>query len=84
MAWKIKRARLSSSSGNLDEEINRWYELGQANGARRGKLFGAGGGGFLLFYAEEPAKVRDAMAAENPHEVRFAFDHDGSTVVTRD
>jgi D-glycero-alpha-D-manno-heptose-7-phosphate kinase len=58
MAWETRRARLSSSSGNLDEAINRWYELGQANGARRGKQFGAGGGGFLLFHAEEPAKMR--------------------------
>ena len=82
--WEIKRARLTASSGNQDAEINRWYELGRASGARGGKLVGAGGGGFLLFYAEEPAKLREAMAAENLQEVRFAFDHDGSTVVTRD
>jgi D-glycero-alpha-D-manno-heptose-7-phosphate kinase len=82
--WEIKRARLTASSGNQDAEINRWYELGRASGARGGKLVGAGGGGFLLFYAEDPAKLREAMAAENLHEVRFAFDHDGSTVVTRD
>jgi D-glycero-alpha-D-manno-heptose-7-phosphate kinase len=82
--WEIKRARLSSSSDNQDAEINRWYELGRASGARGGKLVGAGGGGFLLFYAQEPAKVREAMANEKLPEVRFAFDHDGSTVVTRD
>jgi D-glycero-alpha-D-manno-heptose-7-phosphate kinase len=57
--WEMERARLSASSRNQDAEINRWDELGRASGARGGKLVGAGGGGSLLFYAEEPAKVRD-------------------------
>jgi hypothetical protein len=37
-----------------------------------------------MFYAEDPARVRRAMADEGLEEVRFFFDHDGSTVVVRD
>ena len=37
-------------------KIDEWYELGR-NGAIGGKLVGAGGGGFLMFYAPEPIKV---------------------------
>ena len=56
---------------------------GIAAGAGGGKLVGAGGGGFLLFYAEEKAELRDAMARARLEEVRFGFDHEGtSTVVT--
>jgi D-glycero-alpha-D-manno-heptose-7-phosphate kinase len=54
-----------------------------ANGALGGKLVGAGAGGFLLFYSTEPARLRDAMSREGLPEVRFHFDFDGSTVVTR-
>jgi D-glycero-alpha-D-manno-heptose-7-phosphate kinase len=55
-----------------------------ANGALGGKLIGAGGGGFLLFYAEDQKALRDAMAAEGLAEVRFGFDFDGSAVTVRD
>jgi D-glycero-alpha-D-manno-heptose-7-phosphate kinase len=34
-------------------QIDEWYEAGRANGAIGGKLIGAGGGGFLMFYAED-------------------------------
>jgi D-glycero-alpha-D-manno-heptose-7-phosphate kinase len=54
-----------------------------ANGALGGKLVGAGAGGFLLFYATEPARLREALATEGLSELRFHFDFDGSTVVTR-
>ena len=79
--WLHKRERSSSMS---NEEINRWYDVAVAHGALGGKLVGAGGGGFLLFYAEDPARVREAMEAEELTEVRFTFDHDGSTVIVRD
>lgn len=78
--WEIKRKRTEGmSSGALD----RWYDLARANGAVGGKLVGAGAGGFLLFYAERPAQLRQAMAAEGLPEVRFQFDFDGSSVVAR-
>ena len=79
--WLRKRERSKSMS---NEAINRWYELGMANGAIGGKLIGAGGGGFLLFYAEDRIRLREAMEREGLTEVRFTFDHDGSTIVVRD
>jgi D-glycero-alpha-D-manno-heptose-7-phosphate kinase len=78
--WLAKRGR---SIGMSNERINRWYDLGLANGAVGGKLVGAGGGGFLLFYATDQASVRAAMSREGLAEVRFFFDHDGSTVTAR-
>ena len=54
------------------------------NGALGGKLVGAGAGGFLMFYAEDPARVRAAMATAGLSEIRFSFDHDGATVLLRD
>lgn len=79
--WLHKRER---SSGMSNPCIDRWYNVGVANGASGGKLVGAGGGGFLLFYATNPSQLRAAMAREGLQEVRFAFDHDGSTIVCRD
>ena len=45
---------------------------------------GAGAGGFLLFYAPDPKPVRAAMAEAGLTELRFAFDHDGSSLIVRD
>ena len=53
------------------------------NGAVGGKLVGAGGGGFLLFYARDRLALRQAMVREGLKEVRFTFDHDGSQVIAR-
>jgi D-glycero-alpha-D-manno-heptose-7-phosphate kinase len=78
--WLHKTKRSSRMS---NERINRCYEVGMANGALGGKLVGAGGGGFLLFYARDRIALRQAMAREGLTEVRFTFDHDGSTVVAR-
>jgi D-glycero-alpha-D-manno-heptose-7-phosphate kinase len=76
--WERKRKR---SSGMSNPKIDEWYELGRNAGAIGGKLVGAGGGGFLMFYAPEPQKVRSAMAAAGLEEVRFRFDFDGTRVV---
>jgi D-glycero-alpha-D-manno-heptose-7-phosphate kinase len=65
-------------------DIDRWYQVGMDNGAVGGKLVGAGAGGFLLFYAKDAGRLREAMTAAGLTEVRFFFDHDGSTVMTRD
>ncbi len=79
--WQRKRAR---SQGMSNPQIDHWYDLGMANGALGGKLVGAGAGGFLMFYADDPEKLRAAMAEEDVTEMRFRFDLDGATVVARD
>jgi D-glycero-alpha-D-manno-heptose-7-phosphate kinase len=79
--WERKRGR---TSGMSTEDIDRWYAAGRANGALGGKLVGAGAGGFLMFYASEPETLRAAMAREGLSELRFIFDHDGSSVIVRD
>jgi D-glycero-alpha-D-manno-heptose-7-phosphate kinase len=78
--WVRKRER---SDGMTNPAIDRWYERARANGALGGKLVGAGGGGFLLFYASDPPRLRATMASEGLAEVRFGFDLDGSTVLVR-
>lgn len=79
--WLRKRAR---SHGMSNPRIDQWYELGLANGAVGGKLVGAGGGGFLVFLAEDADALREAMATAGLPEVRFTFDHDGATILVRD
>jgi D-glycero-alpha-D-manno-heptose-7-phosphate kinase len=55
--------------------------LGRKNGALGGKLVGAGGGGFLLFYAQDRKQLRQAMAHAGLEEVRFRFDFEGTKVL---
>jgi D-glycero-alpha-D-manno-heptose-7-phosphate kinase len=62
-------------------QIDKWYELGRKNGAIGGKLVGAGGGGFLMFYASDRMKLRQAMAKAGLEEVRFHFDFEGTKVL---
>jgi D-glycero-alpha-D-manno-heptose-7-phosphate kinase len=76
--WEHKKKR---SGGMSNKEIDRWYQLARTNGALGGKLIGAGGGGFLLFYAEDKARLRRAMAQTKLREVRFRFDFEGTKCV---
>jgi D-glycero-alpha-D-manno-heptose-7-phosphate kinase len=76
--WEFKKIR---STGISNPNINKWYEIGLRNGALGGKLVGAGGGGFLMFYASDRQKLREAMKAEGLKELRFAFDFDGAKVI---
>jgi D-glycero-alpha-D-manno-heptose-7-phosphate kinase len=78
--WERKRDR---SEGMSNERIDDLYKLGLDNGAVGGKLVGAGAGGFLMFYAEDPRGLRAAMAETGLAETRFRFDLDGSIVLTR-
>jgi D-glycero-alpha-D-manno-heptose-7-phosphate kinase len=76
--WVRKRAR---STGMSNREIDGYYELARANGALGGKLIGAGGGGFLLFYTEDKARLSAVMAEAGLREVRFRFDFFGNRVM---
>jgi D-glycero-alpha-D-manno-heptose-7-phosphate kinase len=78
--WEQKKRR---SGGVSNGQIDRWYELGMASGAMGGKLVGAGGGGFLMFYAEDRVRLRHAMIQAGLPEVRFRFDFQGTQVVTQ-
>jgi D-glycero-alpha-D-manno-heptose-7-phosphate kinase len=66
-----------------DSRIDRWYEIARENGALGGKLIGAGGGGFLLFYCPNSHKrrLREAIAEEGLREMQFDFDFEGAKVV---
>lgn len=76
-------AKLERSPTPVHQEIDAMIREGIGAGAWGGKLVGAGGGGFLLFYAEEKAQLREIMSRRGLEEVRFGFDHEGaSTVVT--
>ena len=78
--WEYKKRR---SGGMSNPEIDKWYELAMANGAIGGKLIGAGGGGFLMFYTEEKARLRHAMLGAGLREVRFRFDFEGTKIVVQ-
>jgi D-glycero-alpha-D-manno-heptose-7-phosphate kinase len=76
--WQRKKQR---SGGMSNPKINEWYDLALASGALGGKLIGAGGGGFLMFYAEDRARLRHAMRTAGLKEVRFRFDFEGTKLV---
>jgi D-glycero-alpha-D-manno-heptose-7-phosphate kinase len=76
--WEHKKRR---SGGMSNPHIDEWYELGLKNGAIGGKLVGAGGGGFLLFYSEDHRRLRAAMCKAGLEEVRFRFDFEGTKVL---
>ena len=76
--WQRKKERSGEMSNST---INGWYDHAMANGALGGKLIGAGGGGFLLFYAEEKTRLRHAMRQAGLTEVRFRFDFEGTKQV---
>jgi D-glycero-alpha-D-manno-heptose-7-phosphate kinase len=78
--WEHKRAR---GAGMTNPDIDKWYELAMANGALGGKLVGAGGGGFLMFYSEEKTKLRQVLNQAGLREVRFRFDFEGTRAVAQ-
>ena len=78
--WQRKKIR---SAGMSNTVINDWYDHAMSNGAIGGKLIGAGGGGFLMFYAGDKKKLRHAMREKGLQEVRFRFDFEGTKVVAQ-
>jgi D-glycero-alpha-D-manno-heptose-7-phosphate kinase len=76
--WEHKKKR---SPGMSTGEIDQLYELARANGALGGKVVGAGGGGFLMFYTEQKTRLRETMRRAGLREVRLRFDFGGTTIV---
>lgn len=76
--WQRKKNR---SKGMSNPHIDYLYDLAINNGAIGGKLVGAGGGGFLMFLAEDKSRLRKTMKNAGLEEVRFKFIFEGTKVV---
>lgn len=72
--WKNKLKRSKKMSNSTIDNI---YNFALKNGALGGKLIGAGGGGFLLFYTNNPNRLRIAMKKKKIEEIIFKFDQEG-------
>ncbi len=79
--WQSKKQRSRNMSNS---DIDRCYSTAIQNGAIGGKLIGAGGGGFLMFYAAEKGRLRHAMREMGLREVRFRFDFEGTKILASD
>ena len=79
--WEFKKRRSAEMS---NDRIDEWYDFAMANGALGGKLIGAGGGGYLMFYAAEKTRLRHAMREKGLTELRFRFDFEGTRIVSHD
>ena len=76
--WKLKKqtgSKISTSS------IDQLYELGIKEGALGGKLLGAGGGGFLIFYVPEEYQTRVKEAMKELVYVPFRFEEGGTRII---
>lgn len=76
--WKLKRGTGNKVSNNSIDEL---YDKGIKAGALGGKLLGAGGGGFLLFYVEKDKQENVLKALDDLMHVPFKFESEGSTVI---
>ena len=76
--WEHKKSR---SNGMTSDFIDSAYTQAIQAGAVGGKLVGAGGGGFLMFYANDKEKLREKMSEIGLEEVRFQFDFEGTKVI---
>jgi D-glycero-alpha-D-manno-heptose-7-phosphate kinase len=76
--WQRKKERSAIMSNDF---INDSYDVAMTNGALGGKLIGAGGGGFLMFYANDKGRLRHAMRERGLTEVRFRFEPEGTKIL---
>lgn len=76
--WLLKRELASSIS---NDRISRYYDLAMASGALGGKLLGAGGGGFLLFYCPKERQKRLRSALSDLWELPFAMETSGTKII---
>ena len=77
--WRHKKRISSKMTNPRFDEI---YESAKANGALGGKISGAGGGGFFVFYVEQGhRRFREAMKSMGLREMRYRFDFEGTKVL---
>lgn len=77
-SWMYKKELASSIS---NEKIDYYYEQAIKNGAIGGKILGAGGGGFLLFYVKEENKEKVTEALKDLYRLSFEFENQGTTLI---
>jgi len=76
--WMYKKELASQIS---NEKIDYYYDLALKNGATGGKLLGAGGSGFLLFYVPKEMQMEVRLALSDLEEFSFKFDNEGTKVI---
>lgn len=76
--WIFKKMQNPNMTNPLVDDC---YQMALRNGAIGGKLVGAGGGGFLMFYASDPIKLRETMTRQGLSELEFEFDYSGTRQV---
>jgi len=78
--WQVKKGLSAKVSS---DRLDRTYQIAKEAGALGGKIMGAGGGGFFMFYCpnQDRSRLRQAMAAEGLREVRLRFEPEGSKVL---
>jgi D-glycero-alpha-D-manno-heptose-7-phosphate kinase len=76
--WEFKKSR---SAGISNDFIDEAYRIALRSGAVGGKLVGAGGGGFLMFYAKDKDHLKTEMSKLGLVEVRFQFEFEGTKVI---
>jgi D-glycero-alpha-D-manno-heptose-7-phosphate kinase len=76
--WRLKK---NMASGISNDQIDSIYELATRNGAEGGKILGAGGGGFLLFYVREENRNKLIAAMNTYRQFDFKFENIGSTII---
>jgi len=76
--WELKK---NLAEGITNSKIDKWYNVAKQNGAEGGKILGAGGGGFLLLFAEPKfhSKIKKALRILKP--VAFKFEPEGSKII---
>jgi D-glycero-alpha-D-manno-heptose-7-phosphate kinase len=77
-SWRLKRELADSVSNSQIDEI---YNAAREAGAVGGKLLGAGGGGFMVFFVEEAARDRVRERLKKLIHVSIGTDNDGSKIV---
>lgn len=77
-SWNYKK---ELASGISNDGVDEYYALAMKHGALGGKLLGAGGGGFLLFYVKEYNQPAVRQALKGLKELDFHFDSEGTSII---